>query len=493
MNTKGTFQAVVKALAYLTAVALLVVSAFNLVYFFRDNTAAEDETSAVPSVPAVVSSSTDTQAWLGWQGGTIASSSPLYAQADPDGAVLCELEQDSLAAVVERQDGMLRVRTPLATGWIAEEHFRSASDAIELPQSDFSEDAPAPMLTAADRTRLDNIAEDYGCVSVSAATIRNGEVCDTYQYGWANKSKGLEMTADTKLCTASLSKVLVGMSAASMRDLGILSLDEDISAYLGAPITNRAHPKTPITLRHLLTHTSSINEVTKYSSPRTMLMTGSSWSSTRPGTPEAWRYSNIGIGSAGLTLEYASDMTLVNFTDSFYFDALDVDASYYAPHITKPESIATLYFNGGYVSESTANQLDRFYVDKPGYNSKLYFGYLTISAQDYARLLCILLGDGSYHGTAYMSPASAEEIKTPQYKLKNFDQCLVLRRRDNCYDGRTLHYHTGNSYGTLALASFDDSTGDGVVVITTGAVPDRDEYDIYAVCGEMTDYLYSLM
>ena len=53
-----------------------------------------------------------------------------------------------------------------------------------------------------------------------------------------------------------------------------------------------------------------------------------------------------------------------------------------------------------------------------------------------------------------------------------------------------LYYHTGSAYGVYNLLSYDPDAGDGVVVLTTGADGGRDEYGIYAVCGEISRILY---
>ena len=48
----------------------------------------------------------------------------------------------------------------------------------------------------------------------------------------------------------------------------------------------------------------------------------------------------------------------------------------------------------------------------------------------------------------------------------------------------------GSAYGVYNLLSYDPDAGDGVVVLTTGADGGRDEYGIYAVCGEISRILY---
>lgn len=41
--------------------------------------------------------------------------------------------------------------------------------------------------------------------------------------------------------------------------------------------------------------------------------------------------------------------------------------------------------------------------------------------------------------------------------------------------------------------SYDPETGDGVVVLTVGASASKDGNGIYAVCGNISDYIYGII
>ena len=65
------------------------------------------------------------------------------------------------------------------------------------------------------------------------------------------------MTVDTKIRIASISKIVVSLAAAKLMDEGMIDPHEDISTYWGANIRNPAS-HTPITIRDILCHTSSL-------------------------------------------------------------------------------------------------------------------------------------------------------------------------------------------------------------------------------------------
>jgi methyl acetate hydrolase len=103
---------------------------------------------------------------------------------------------------------------------------------------------------------------------VAAAADANGVVFEG-GFGTRDLATGAPMTADTVVWIASMTKAITGACAMQLVEQGKLSLDGDIAAILpelgrvqvlegfGADNVPRLRaPKRPITLRHLLTHTS---------------------------------------------------------------------------------------------------------------------------------------------------------------------------------------------------------------------------------------------
>lgn len=476
---------------FILSIVLMTMTAVSVWGMVDDSYPWKELFSGDNEVKPVVLLTSDSDAYRtlkGWQRGSI-SADDCAIRTDPGirAAKVDVLEKGTEIVAIQKHGEWLMVRCGLTMGWIEEKD-------VKLTDGDSMTEFNASIgelseVSRRDKASLDKISKKHKCMGVTIAVIEDGEVSYTYEYGWANSRDKVAMTSDTKIRVASLSKVMIGMAALSLRDMGELSLDEDISEYINGKVENPWHPDMPITLRHMLTHTSTLIEDTSYRSPRGFLMNRNSYRAGKPGSENMWSYSNIASGCAGATIEYAIGMTLVDFVDGYYFDAMNVDASYLPSRIDNIDLIATLY-TGKTVAQAVNTQLNRFYTETPGGNSRLYYGNLVISAKDYARLMCILMGDGSYKGISYMSEDSVKEMKETYLKLKDFDQCLVLRKQEDIYDNRTLYYHTGNAIGVLALASFDDESDDGVVVVTTGAGASRDQYGIYSVCGELTEYCY---
>lgn len=102
---------------------------------------------------------------------------------------------------------------------------------------------PKPKLTPQDIDEaLSAVMEDYTAAAVSVATIEQGEVSQAGAWGWAVKDQR-EMTADTKLRVASISKVAIAMCAMAMAEDGLVDLDAPLSAYWGEGAVNPYSPR----------------------------------------------------------------------------------------------------------------------------------------------------------------------------------------------------------------------------------------------------------
>ena len=78
--------------------------------------------------------------------------------------------------------------------------------------------------------------------------------------GFANIKEQIPYTVTTIQQIESISKTFLGLSLMLLVQEGKLDLDENITTYLPFNVTNPYFPNTPITLRHLATHTASIND-----------------------------------------------------------------------------------------------------------------------------------------------------------------------------------------------------------------------------------------
>ena len=374
----------------------------------------------------------------------------------------------------------------------------SSGSASSQPQEPPAPPVPQPQLTQTDVDEaLADVMEDFSAVAVSVAAIENGQLSQSGAWGWAIRDER-EMTADTKLRVASLSKVAVGMCAMAMAQEGILDLDAPLSAYWGESVQNPYTQAQP-TARTLMSHSSSVKslEISRGLSHLTSLLSrGSSWRSVEPGDVGGWYYSNFGVCVLGTTLELASGQVLDDYFQRHFCQPMGLTASFFGGNLEE-ESLATLY-NPSSVGRTAAAQAGESIPDQIGDGASWYPGGLTISAVDLAKLVAVLANGGEYEGVSYLESETVAEMETPQFQVDPgetsvFDQCLILRRQENILGRDQIYYHTGSAYGVFSLLTFDPDTGDGVVVLTTGTPRQADEHGLYALCSQLSADLYARM
>lgn len=172
---------------------------------------------------------------------------------------------------------------------------------------------------------------------------------DTIYYmkgmGQADVANKKDYTITTQQYIASVSKTLIGISLLKAQELGYVKLDNPINDYLPFAISNPSFKNKPITLRHLATHTSSLNYNEKVveslyvqdslKSPSLHKIMTDYFEKEVFGevmyTPHApgehFNYSNIGASLAAYIIELKTGLTFDRFSQQYIFDALNLKRS----------------------------------------------------------------------------------------------------------------------------------------------------------------------
>lgn len=345
---------------------------------------------------------------------------------------------------------------------------------------------------------INSIGEKHNAQGLQVAVVENGVLTDTFAYGWATRNTD-PMTADHKLRIASISKVGVGMAAMLMAEDGIIDLDADISPYWETDVKHPQHPNDPITVRNMMTHTSGIfsagdNTSRAYENVRKTLQ-GSGYSSATPGDITGWEYNNYAYSVLGMTLEIAAKKTLNDYLNERLFRHMDIDAAYGPGDIRNTDKLATIYSYGTTVSRSVEELKTVHSHTTPGQDGKHFAGGLTTSARDLGKLLSLLAGGGVYEGVRLMDAETVAEMEKqmePATPDGSF-QAHPMRYRENAYGRKGIYFHTGSAYGVFNCFCYDPHTGDGVVVLTTGAGGAKDQLSIYKICSAVNNHIYRVI
>lgn len=296
--------------------------------------------------------------------------------------------------------------------------------------------------------RLDGVMAEYVDQKRIAGTIgiivRDGKVVYFKPFGNADMEKGAPMRQDTIFRIASMSKAVTSIAAVILIEEGKLRLADPISKYIPAyrnatvvvppPAGAKAGTysvvpiKRQITVRDLLTHTAGISY--GWNSPAEadyrkagiigwylgdqkdpILKVAERLAAlpfdAQPGEKYVYGYNTDILGAV---IEQASGMPLDRFFRTRIFDPLKmVDTAFFvAPE--KRGRLATVYSadDKGKISRAPDGGMGQGdYVEGPRACFSGGAG-LTSTANDYARMLLMMLNGGELDGARILSPKSVE-------------------------------------------------------------------------------------
>jgi len=265
--------------------------------------------------------------------------------------------------------------------------------------------------TSAIDKEIDDAFRRYKTTGGVIVVAREGEIVYQHNYGYAHARSKEEVTNETYFRIASVSKLISAMHTMQLVEEGLLDLDKDISEYFGYTIRNPRYPDVPITLRQLMTHTSSIASDGGYTyrkdaTVRELLALEnkriSNYLDFAPGTK--YVYSNFGAGLMGSLIELATGKNLNDSITERLFAPLNIDAAFSPSLLKNPEKVSYLYSESGNVVKGRSVILDEPWdasVD-PERHYRSVPGSLWITGKDLCRLGMILAEGGCLEGHYFL-------------------------------------------------------------------------------------------
>jgi len=177
-----------------------------------------------------------------------------------------------------------------------------------------------------------NKLDSPGC---ALAIIQDGRIIHKKGYGLANLENGIPITPKSVFYIGSVSKQFVSFCIALLAQEGKLSLDDDIRKY----VPEIPDYGTPITIRHLIHHTSGLRDYLElegiagipmgsyHEQDVLELLSRQKELNFMPG--EQYLYSNSGYFLLGVIVRKASGKPLRQFAEENIFDPLGMENSYF--------------------------------------------------------------------------------------------------------------------------------------------------------------------
>ena len=279
--------------------------------------------------------------------------------------------------------------------------------------------------------RVDATMQRYIDADQLAGTVtliaRHGKVVHLNAQGWRHKEADQPMTPDTIFTIMSMTKPIVSTALMMLYEEGHFLLDDPISKWIPgyanpqvrlnpAPPDRRTEPAIrPITVRHVLTHTSGLSlradfrpsfglpsRLGNFDRPKNtedaIARAAGDPLAFHPG--DAWQYGDS-TDYVALLVEKISGMNLQDFLQQRLFDPLGMDDTHYGVPRSKVDRVAAVYQHTG---PHSAIELFR----APGYlEPTTYYGGvagLNSTVGDYFLFHQMMLNGGELNGVRLLGP-----------------------------------------------------------------------------------------
>ena len=268
--------------------------------------------------------------------------------------------------------------------------------------------------------------------AVALVADRSGIVTVT-AVGYSDVAAGSPMKKNAIFWIASQSKPITASALMILVDEGKLRLDDPVEKYLPEfrgqwLAVDRddehmvlRHPRHPITVRNILSHTSglpfssALEQPTLDMLPLSVAVRSYAMSPLQFEPDSKYAYANAGINTAGRLIEVLSGMRYEEFLQKRLFDPLEMKDTTFWPSKRQIARLAKSYKptpdkNG--LEETTVTQLHYPLDDRA--RQPMPAGGLFSTASDVARFCRMILDGGMLDGKRYLSEASVKEMTRKQ-------------------------------------------------------------------------------
>lgn len=363
---------------------------------------------------------------------------------------------------------------------------------------------------------LENIYSQNQIIGFSVAIVnQNGSLFEK-GFGYSNKKENKKYTEKTIQNIASISKTFIGIALMKAQELGHLNLDDPINNYLPFKVINPYHPNTPITIRQLATHTSSIRDPMKYQKngyvlkkekngeakviknfrpPNEMMSQAvflenilnengrwykkNNFLKNKPGA--MFEYSNIAAGLAALVLEKAVGECFNLLTKKYIFEPLNMSNSGWSFDEVDFSKHSTLYLNTD--TELAFYQL----ITYPD-------GGLITSSNDLGKYLSELIS--GYAGSGkILKVESYKEYFKPNLTDENYKERNEYAYNDEYNIGVFMGVsaqnqigHTGGDPGVTTLMFFNTKTKVGKILLVNTEIDKEGVNELRDIWKKLEEY-----
>lgn len=306
-------------------------------------------------------------------------------------------------------------------------------------------------------------------------------------FGYQDLEKHIKTRADAIYRVASISKVIVGLMVMKCYELNLIDLDKDISDYLGFRVRNPYYPDKIITIKHLMTQTSSLHDAGEGDrgyygrlmgvidiplealfDKNSVYYTDKMWNKKEPGS--YFDYCNFGCGILVCLIERVTKTLFLDFLKINLLDKLGIKTNFRTSYFKelKP-NLACHYLYNKKENKNNLYRDQKLFAEHEGgifsigSNFSDYAGGMYIKGKDLEKIMIMMMNYGKYQNQIIFKEETIKLMREVHWQGESDDNAykkkgLQLIKLDgyttNCLDG-----HFGNAYGLRAFMLFNDNEG----------------------------------
>ena len=328
------------------------------------------------------------------------------------------------------------------------------------------------------RKQIETIRENYGNIGLSVVVVKNNRIVYSDNFGYnpdpSDPSQGKPIRKNDLYYIASISKTFVGTAIMQLVEEGKLSLEDDVNHYLGFSLRNPSFPDTPITIRMLLSHRSSLKKGADYDdfdkiNPEKADDLYAFFNDYPPGKKAD--YSNLGFVILGAVVEKVTGMRFDDYVQKHVLKPLGLCGGYDVTKLDDSRFVHSCrYKDDGFVVQKKA------FADKATRPNQYILGYSTptlspagglkISATDLSKYMMMHINKGKFRWRKRVVAKESEEQMWKGQNKTTYGLSFVHFLK--VIPGEDLVGMNGAAYGIHSSMYFHPEKKYGFVVICNG-------------------------
>jgi CubicO group peptidase (beta-lactamase class C family) len=306
-----------------------------------------------------------------------------------------------------------------------------------------------------------------GLPGLSIGIVHDQKLIWSKGFGDANVERKVAATPQTIYRIASITKLFTATAVLQLRDAGKLQLDDPIAKHLAWFNVQNRHPDAPpITIRHLLTHTSGLPRESAFPywadntfPTREQVIAKLPQQETVLPTEDTWKYSNLALTLAGEIVATVSGQDYPDYIQQNVLDPLGMSSTFVrAPDPNHPR-LATGY---GRRLPNGSREISPF-TDCQGITPA---GNVSTTVEDLARFAMLQLRDGAAGGRQILRGSTLREMQRVHWLDPNWQAGWGLGFRVLRQNGKTYVGHGGAVRGYRTQLQICPADKIAVVVLT---------------------------